>query len=207
MNKQTRQGMGVSCHFNTQSERFLRVRDYALACMMDGTAYEDPLTFIQELGDFLEPLYAHEIRYIHDLANAERAILKRDGEAGMKNAEDAYDRVLRSIQTRCDKALDDLLNNPEERAVMKEIEYLNSIELTEDNAEEHNRRMREALKKAAEIMEPETRKSKLKKAMNEAVFGVAANYRDEMIIPLRRMGQTREKREAIYQAWRERHYD
>lgn len=192
--------------FIKKSKIFNKVVAYTVSSFEDGYAYENPAIFREELHKFLEPVIADQIQAIHDAADMERELLRRDAHIISLEAQLAYERNLSRIFNNIDKQIDAYLNNPEERELMAELDELNSMEITEENAAEHNRRMREALIKARTVLDPSERQKKLKKSLNEAVFGIKAGYNDDMIVPLRRMGQSREQREGAFQDWVSRHY-
>lgn len=192
--------------FQKKTAIFNKVVSYTVSSFNDGYAFECPDIFRQELDQFLEPVIADQIQAIHDMADMERELLERDGRIIMLEAQLAYERALTRIFAQVDDAIDTYINHPEKRELLAEFNALNSMEITAENAADHNRRMREALRKAKDVFDPVERQSKLKKSLNEAVFHVKAAHNDEMIVPLRRMGKSREQREAAFSDWIDRHY-
>lgn len=188
-------------------KRFHWVKDYIVSCYNDGTAFEDPKGFRKDIEQFLEPVIAEQIDAIHQMAEMEREILRRDARILILETQMAFDASLKEIFNRMSERMEHHRHNPEEAALIREIEALCSMEITEENAAEHNRRMREALLRTKDIMNPEERKQRLKKSLSEAEFGLKGTFNDEMIIPLRRYGMSREQREAKFQSWLSRHYE
>lgn len=193
--------------FSKKSQRFKWVTDYIVSCWNDGYAFEDPQCFRREIEQFLEPVIADQINAIRDMAEMERAILHRDARIIILEAELAMERALRRAFETIEEGVKNCLENREEYKLMREIEELCSMDITDENAAEYSRRMREALLKTKEIMEPEERARKLKTALNKAVFNSRNGLHDEMITPLRRMGLSREEREHKFQSFIARHYD
>lgn len=196
----------IEKNLKEKSKRFLWVRNYIVSCFNDNSAFEDPVGFREDVGKFLEPVIADQIDAIHKVAEMEQAILKRDGRIIQLETEAAFRECLTHIFQSIDEAIHDYLNNPEEREVLREIEELAAMEITPENAAEYSRRMKEAMKRAKDVMDPTEREQKLKRTINQTVFGVASGYRDEMIIPLRRLGLSREEREGKFAEWIARNY-
>lgn len=201
------QSGGLINAFQEKNKRFRWVRDYIVSSYNDGYAFEDPVGFRREVEQFLEPVIADQIEAIEKMSEMEMELLKRDAHILFLEAEIALERSLKRIFNQIDQAAEDFVNNADERELLKEIKELSSMEITPENAAEHNARMRDALRKAKDVMNPAERQTKLKSTMNKAIFGVDASYRDEMIMPLRRLGLSREQREDKFQNWLSRHYD
>lgn len=196
----------IEKNLRDKSKRFLWVRNYIVDCFNDNSAYDDPIGFREDVERFLEPVIADQIEAINKVAEMEQAILKRDGMIIKLQTEAAFKECLTHIFQSIDEAIEDYLNNPEEREVLREIEKLAAMEITPENAVEYSRRMKEAMTRAKAVMDPTEREQKLKRTVNQAVFGVASGYRDEMIIPLRRLGLSREEREGKFAEWIARNY-
>lgn len=196
----------IEANLKEKTKRFLWVRNYIVDCFNDHSAFEDPVGFREDIGKFIEPVIADQIEAIHKMAEMEQAILRRDAQIIKLQTEAAFRECLTHIFQSLDEAIEDYINNPEEREVLREIETLAAMEITEENAVEYAARMKKALARAKDVMDPSEREQKLKKTINTAVFGVPAACRDEMIIPLRRLGLSREEREGKFSEWLSRNY-
>lgn len=196
----------IEANLREKKKRFLWVRDYIVDCFNDRTAFEDPVGFRQDVERFIEPVIAEQIEAINQMAEMELATLKRDARIIELETEAAFKECLTHVFNSLDEAVQNYLNNPEEREIIREIEELAAMEITEENAAEYAQRMQDALRRAKDVMDPSEREHKLKKTINEAVFGVSTAYRDDMIIPLRRLGMSREEREGKFSDWVSRTY-
>ena len=93
---------------------FNKVVAYTVSSMEDGYAYENPQIFREELDKFLAPVIADQIQAIHDTADMELELLRRDAKIISLEAQLAFERSLTKIFQRIDQQIDAYINNPEE---------------------------------------------------------------------------------------------